>query len=311
LLSALTVPPVAAQWPSKPVKFVMTAPAGSSIDVVGRILGDKLKHTLRQPVVVENRVGAGGTIATNFVAKSAPDGYTMVLSFNGPLAFGPHLYAKLPYDPVRDLMPVITVTSQPNVLAVSARLAAATLKELIAHIRARPGKLSYASVGNGSSSHLAMELLKTMAGLDLVHVPFNGSPRAITSVAGNDTQLLFAVATAITPMANAGKVRMLAVSGAARYALMPELPTVAEAGIANFKALAWNGVLVPAGTPAQIVARLNREINAALQDVHVRARLGAAGLLPVGGTAVAFRDLIQSESDKWGPIIRRIGARAD
>ena len=289
----------------------MTAPAGSSIDVIGRVLGDKLKDALHQPVVVENRAGAGGTIATDYVAKSAPDGYTMVLSFNGPLSFGPHLYAKLPYDPFKDLLPVIITTSQPNVLAVSAAVPAATLKELIAHAKANPGKLTYASVGNGSSSHLSMELLKAMAGLEMVHVPYNGSPPAITSVAGNDTQLLFAVPTAITPLAKSGKVKLLAVSGATRYALTPELPTVAEAGLPKFEALAWNGVLVPAGTAADIVALLNRELNAALKDAEVRAKLNSAGLEPVGGTAAAFRELIQAESDKWGPIIRRIGARVD
>jgi tripartite-type tricarboxylate transporter receptor subunit TctC len=306
-----SLPAAAQSWPAKPLKFIMTAPAGSSIDVIGRVLGDKLKDTLHQPVVVENRAGAGGTLATDFVAKSAPDGYTMVLSFNGPLSFGPHLYAKLPYDPFRDLIPVVITTSQPNVLAVSAAVPAASLKELIAHAKANPGKLTYASVGNGSSSHLSMELLKSMAGLDMVHVPYNGSPPAITSVAGNDTQLLFAVPTAITPLAKAGKVKLLAVSGATRYALTPELPTVAEAGLAKFEALAWNGVLVPAGTAPDIVARLNREINAALKDADVRAKLNSAGLEPVGGSAEAFRELIQAESDKWGPIIRRIGARVD
>ncbi len=311
-LCVLCAQPAAAQtWPSKPLKFVMSAPAGSSIDVIGRILADKLKDTLRQPVLVENRAGAGGTLATDFVAKSAPDGYTLGLSFNGPLSFGPHLYTKLPYDPFRDLLPVITTTSQPNVLAVSVAVPAATLKELLAYARGNPGKLSYASVGNGSSSHLSMELLKSMGGIDMVHVPFNGSPPAITSVAGNDTQLLFAVPTAITPLAKAGKVKLLAVSGATRYALTPELPTVAEAGVAKFEALAWNGVLVPAGTPAEIVARLNRELNAALKDADARAKLNAAGLDPVGGTAEAFRDLIQSESDKWGPVIRRIGVKID
>jgi tripartite-type tricarboxylate transporter receptor subunit TctC len=311
-VAAISSVPVAAQsWPARPIKFIMTAPAGSSIDVIGRILGDKLKDSLGQPVVVENRAGAGGTLATDYVAKSAADGYTMVLSFNGPLSFGPHLYAKLPYDPFKDLLPVVITTSQPNVLAVSAAVPAASIKELIAYAKANPGKLTYASVGNGSSSHLSMELLKSMAGLDMVHVPYNGSPPAITSVAGNDTQLLFAVPTAITPLAKAGKVKLLAVSGATRYALMPELPTVAEAGLAKFEALAWNGVLVPAGTTPDIVMRLNREFNAALNDAEVRAKLHNAGLEPVGGTVAAFRELIQAESDKWGPIIRRIGARVD
>lgn len=311
LLALLSLSATAQTWPAKPIKFVMTAPAGSSIDAIGRILSDRLKDALRQPVVVENRPGAGGTLATDFVVKSAPDGYTMVLAFNGPLAFGPHLYAKLPYDPLKDLLPVIITTSQPNVLAVNVAIPGGTLKELISHAKAHPGKLSYASVGNGSSSHLSMELLKSMAGLDMVHVPYNGSPPAITSVAGNDTQLLFAVQTAITPLAKAGKVKLIAVSGAKRYALMPELPTVAESGLPNFEALAWNGVLVPAGTSAEIVAHLNREINSALKDADVRTRLSTAGLEPVGGSAESFRMLIQAESDKWGPIIRRIGARVD
>jgi tripartite-type tricarboxylate transporter receptor subunit TctC len=298
-------------WPAKPLKFVMTAPAGSSIDAVGRILADRLKDQLRQPVVVENRAGAGGTLGTDVVAKSAPDGYTLGLSFNGPLAFGPHLYARLPYDPVKDLTPVVLATSQPNVLAVSASLPVTTLQALMAHARSHPGRLSYASVGNGSSSHLSMELLKSMAKLDIVHVPFNGSPPAISSVAGNDTQLLFAVPTAILPLAKAGKVRLLAVSGAARYALAPALPTIAEAGLRGFEALAWNGVLVPAGTPSDIVVHLNREFNVALKDTDVRARLHSAGLEPAGGSAATFRELIQAESDKWGPIIQRIGARVD
>ena len=301
----------AQNWPVKPVKFVMTAPAGSSIDAIGRILADKLRDALGQPVVVENRAGAGGTLATDFVAKSAPDGYTMVLSFNGPLAFGPHMYSKLPYDPFKDLIPVIITTSQPNVLAVSNALPANSLTDLIAHAKANPGKLSYASVGAGSSSHLSMELLKTMAGIELVHVPFNGSPPAIASVASNETQMLFAVPPAITPLAKAGKVRMVAVSSSTRYALTPELPTLSEAGLPKFEALAWNGVLVPAGTPADIVARLNREFNAALKDADAKAKLNNAGLEPVGGSAEAFRNLIRAESDKWGPIIRRTGAKVD
>jgi tripartite-type tricarboxylate transporter receptor subunit TctC len=308
---ATSLSAAAQPWPVKPLKFIMTAPAGSSIDAVGRILGDKLRDQLRQPVVVENRAGAGGTLGTDFVAKSAPDGYTLVLSFNGPLAFGPHLYARLPYDPLKDLTPVVLATSQPNMLAVNAAVPVTTMQALIAHVRSNPGRLSYASVGNGSSSHLSMELLKSMAKLDIVHVPFNGSPPAIGSVAGNDTQLLFAVPTAIMPVAKTGKVKLLAVSGAARYALAPSLPTVAEAGLPGFEALAWNGVLVPAGTRSDIVVRLNQEFNVALKDAEVRARLNSAGLESVGGSSEAFRQLIRAESDKWGPIIQRIGARVD
>ena len=298
-------------WPAKPLRFVMTAPAGSSIDAIGRIVGDKLKDLLGQPIIVENRAGAGGTLATDFVAKSAPDGYTMVLSFNGPLAFGPHMYAKLPYNPFTDLIPVIITTSQPNVLTVNSALPVNSLKELVAYARANPGKLSYASVGSGSSSHLTMELMKAMAGLEIVHVPFDGSPPAITSVVANETQMLFAVPTAITPLFKTGKVKMLAVSGRVRYSLLPEVPTLAEAGLPNFEALAWNGVLVPAGTPHDIVTRLNRELNTVLRDTSVIEKLNNVGLEPVGGTPEAFRNLIRAESEKWAPIIERTGAKVD
>ena len=298
-------------WPAKPLRFVMTAPAGSSIDVIGRIIGDKLRVLLGQPIIVDNRAGAGGTLATDFVAKSTPDGYTMVLSFNGPLAFGPHMYTRLPYNPFKDLIPVIITTSQPNVLTVNSVLPVNSLKELIAHARANPGKLSYASVGSGSSSHLTMELMKAMAGLEIVHVPFNGSPPAITSVVANETQMLFAVPTVITPLFKAGKVKMLAVSGRVRYSLLPEVPALAEAGLPNFEALAWNGVLVPAGTPHDIVTRLNRDINTALKDPSVIEKLNGVGLEPVGGTPEAFRTLIRSESEKWAPIIARTGAKVD
>ncbi len=298
-------------YPSKPVRFLMTAPAGSSIDVIGRILADKIRDPLGQSVVVENRVGAGGTIATDAAAKAAPDGYTMVLSFNGPLAFGPHMYKKLPYDPIKDLAPVIITTSQPNLLAVSAAVPAKTVKELIDHLRQNPGKLNYGSIGAGSSSHLTMELLKANENLFIVHIPYQGSPPAAASLAAGDTQLLFTVPTALTPLIQAGRVRAIAVSGLTRYSLMPEIPTLAEGGVAKFEALAWNGVLFPAGTPRPIIERMNREMDTALKSADVRQKLAVAGLDPVGGTPEDLAKLIRSESDKWGPIIKRTGATVD
>lgn len=301
----------ASGYPLRPVRFLMTAPAGSSIEVIGRLLAEKLREPLGQTVLVEPRPGAGGTLATDLAAKAAPDGYTMVLSFNGPLSFGPHLYAKLPYDPMRDLAPVILTTSQPNLLVVHASFPATSARELVAELKRNPGRYNYASVGNGSSSHLTMELLKASEGLFVVHIPFNGSPPAAASVAANETQLLFAVPTAITPLLQAGRVRAIAVSGAKRYALMPEVPTLAESGVAKFEALAWNGVLFPAGTPRPIVERMNREMNLALRAADVRERLNAAGLEPVGGTPEEFGQLIRAESEKWGPIIRRTGAKID
>ena len=301
----------AQSWPDHPIKFVVAAPAGSSIDVLARAVGDKLKDRLGQPVVIDNRPAAGGTVATDLVAKSAPDGYTMLMSFNGPLAFAPHLYSKLPYDPQKDLAPVIITSSQPNVLAVTASLPARSVKELVGYAKANPGKLSYASVGNGSSSHLTMELLKTTAGIDVVHVPFNGSPPAVTATVQGETQLMFAVMQPLQAQVQAGKLRALAVTTAKRFALLPDLPTIAEAGYPGFEALAWNGVLVAAGTPRSIVARLNTEINAILKEPSVKSTLNAQGFELVGGTPEDFAYLIKSESDKWAPVIKRTGAKVD
>ncbi len=303
--------PAAESWPARPVRFVMSAPAGSSIDVLGRVLGSRMKEAFGQPFVVENMPGAGGTLAMTAVARAAPDGHTLGIGFNGPLAFAPFLYSRLPYDPRKDLEPVVLTTAQPNVLAVAAALPAQSVTELIAHARARPGQLNYASVGSGSSSHLTMELMRAMSGLDIAHVPYNGSPPALNALASGDAHMLFAVPTAIGALAQAGKVRMLAVTSARRWALLPQLPTLAESGLAGFESTAWNGVVAPDGTPEDILQRLNRALNAALHDPDVKARLNAAGLEPMGGSAGAFAALIRGEADKWGPIIRRTGARVD
>jgi tripartite-type tricarboxylate transporter receptor subunit TctC len=298
-------------WPDKPIKFVVAAPAGSSIDVLARVIGDKLKDRLGQSIVVENRPAAGGTAATDFVAKSPPDGYTVLMSFNGPLAFGPHLYTKLPYDPQKDLAPVIITSSQPNVLVVNAALPVNSVKELVGYVKANPGKLNYASVGNGSSSHLTMELLKSTAGLDIVHVPFNGSPPAVTATIQGETQMMFAVMQPLQAQIQAGKLRALAVTTAKRFALLPDLPTIAEAGFPGFEALAWNGVLVAAGTPKPIVTRLNTEINAIMKESSVKSALNAQGFELVGGSPEDFAALIGSESDKWAPVIKKTGAKVD
>ena len=310
--ATLAAPGAGAQaWPEKPIKFIVPAPAGSSLDVLARIIGDKLKDRLGQPIIVDDRPGAGGTLATDLVAKSAPDGYTMVISFNGPLSFGPHLYSKLPYDPQKDLAPVIITSSQPNVLAINAALPIHSIKELVAYAKANPGKLNYASVGNGSSSHLTMELLKSEAGIDIVHVPFNGSPPAVTATIQGETQLMFAVMQPLQAQIQAGKLRALAVTTAKRFALSPEIPTIAEAGYPGFEALAWNGVLVAAATPAAIVQRLNGEINAILKDPEVKSKLNAQGFELIGGTPEDFARLIKSDSDKWAPVIAKTGARID
>jgi len=298
-------------WPDRPIKFIVAAPAGSSLDVLARTISDKLKDRLGQPVVVEDRPAAGGTAATDLVAKSAPDGYTMVISFNGPLAFGPHLYAKLPYDPQKDLAPVIITSSQPNVLVVNASLPIHSTKELIEYAKSNPGKLNYASVGNGSSSHLTMELLKATAGVDIVHVPFNGSPPAVTATIQGETQMMFAVMQPLQAQIQAGKLRAIAVTTLKRFALLPDLPTIAEAGYPGFEALAWNGVLVAAATPRAIIQRLNAEINAIVKDPAVKSALNAQGFELVGGTPEDFARLISSESGKWAPVIVKTGAKID
>lgn len=312
VLFALALAPLAlAQtWPDRPIKFVMSAPAGSSIDVLGRAIADKLKDRLGQPVVVENKPAAGGTLATAEVAHAAPDGYTMVLAFNGPLSFAP-LMQKLSYNVEKDLAPVIITSSQPNVLAVNASLPVHSVQELVAYAKANPGKLNYASVGNGSSSHLNMELFKSVAGFDAVHVPFNGSPPAVTATIQNETQMLFAVMQPLQAMISAGKLRALAVTTAKRFPLLPDLPTIAESGYPGFEALAWNGVLVPAQTPKAIVARLNTEINAILKEPDVVQKMHGFGFDLIGGTPEAFGALIHGEAVKWAPVIKKVGLKVD
>ena len=297
-------------WPTKPIRFLVAAPAGSSLDVIARTLSDKLKDRLGQPMLVENVAGGSGTIATGQAARAEADGHTILISFNGPLAFTQFL-TKLSYAPQKDLTPVILTSSQPNVLAVSADVPASNVRELIAYAKQNPGKLNYASVGNGSSSHLTMELFKNMANLFLVHIPYNGAPPAALSLVRGDTQALFTIPTVVMPHAKAGKIKALAVTSAKRFSLLPDLPTVAESGLPGFESLAWNGVLVPAGTPRDIVERLNREIDNALQQPDVKTRLNNAGLETAGGSPEAFKTLIANEAKMWSEVIRKTGAKIE
>jgi tripartite-type tricarboxylate transporter receptor subunit TctC len=233
-----------------------------------------------------------------------------MIGFNGPLSFAP-LLQKLPYDVQKDLAPVITTTSQPNVLAVTASLPVKSVAELVAYAKANPGKLNYASVGNGSSSHLNMELFKQMAGIDAVHVPFNGSPPAVTATLQGETQLMFAVMQPLQAQIQAGKLRALAVTSAKRFPLLPDYPTIAESGYPGFEALAWNGVMVPAATPKPVIARLNAEINAVLKDPDVVQKMHAQGFDLIGGTPEEFGALVKGESNKWAPVIKKVGLKID
>jgi len=310
VIGAVAMQASAQAWPDKPIKFVVSAPAGSSLDALARVIGDRLKDRLGQSVIVENKPAAGGTVATNEVAKSAPDGYTLLLGFNGPLAFGP-LLSKLPYDVAKDLAPVIITSSQPNVLAVYAGLPVKTVQEFVAWAKANPGKLSYASVGNGSSSHLNMELLKSVAGFEAVHVPFNGSPPAVTATIQGETQAMFAVMQPLQAQVQAGKLRALAVTTAKRFPLLPDLPTIAESGYPGFEALAWNGVMVPAATPKPVITRLNVEMNAILKQPDVIEKMQASGFDLIGGTPEDFGNLIKRETETWTPVIRKLGLKVD
>ncbi|WP_194723496.1 Bug family tripartite tricarboxylate transporter substrate binding protein [Noviherbaspirillum malthae] len=310
LLLAAASASVAETWPSKPIRFVVAAPGGSSLDVIARTIGDKLKDRIGQPIVIENIPGGAGTIATGNVARAAPDGHTWLMSYNGPLAYTQFL-TRLPYDPQKDLVPVIQTSSQPNVLAVSSDVPVKTVGELISYAKQRPGKLNYASVGNGSSSHLTMELFKTMTNSFIVHIPYNGAPPAALSLMTGETQILFSVPSVIMPQIKSGKIKALAVTSPSRFSLLPDLPTVAEAGLPGFESITWNGVLVPRGTPADIVQRLNADIDSILKQADVKARFNNAGLETAGGSADAFRSLLAAEAKKWEPIIRRTGAKID
>jgi tripartite-type tricarboxylate transporter receptor subunit TctC len=299
-------------WPSRPVKIVVPAPGGSSLDIVARLLADKLKDRWGQPVIVDNKPGAGGLLGTDAAAKAAPDGHTMVLSFNGPVAFAPFLYRKVPYDAAKDLVPVVMTTSQPNVLAVNAeKVPARTVKEFVDWARAKNGAMNYSSLGNGSSAHLTMALFLAEAGLKATHIPYNGSPPAALAVAQGEADAAFMVAPALLPHVKAGKVRLLAVSSAQPVENLKELPTLAAAGYPRVESLAWNGLFVPAGTPDAVVQKINADVNAALADASLRAALDGQGLTPVGGSPAAFKRLVEAEHQRWGPIIAAIGVKLD
>lgn len=311
--AAMTLSAVACAqaWPTKPVRVIVPAPAGSSLDVIVRTLGDRLAAAWKQPVVVDNKAGAGGMLGMDIVAKAPPDGHTLAIGFNGPVAFGPYMYKKMPYDPARDLLPVVLTTSQPNVLAVPADIPARTVPEFVAWAKKQGGQLSYGSVGNGSSSHLTMELFKAAAGFEAVHVPYSGSPPAATSLAAKETQALFAVEPALKALIQGGRIKLLAASSLQRTELLKDLPTVAESGFPGFEAIAWNGLFAPAGTPADVVTRINADVNAALKDPAVHDSLAKSGLVAGGGTPAEFKAFIDAEGRKWGAIIKKAGITID
>jgi tripartite-type tricarboxylate transporter receptor subunit TctC len=310
-LAAIAQPALSQSWPSRPVKIVVPAPAGSSLDVIVRAMSDKLGARWGQSVVVENKAGAGGMLGLDVAAK-ASDGHTFAIAFNGPLAFAPFLYRKMPYDPAKDLVPVVMTTSQPNVLAVNAdKVSARTVPEFVAWAKAQGGKVNYSSLGNGSSAHLTMELFLAEAGLAATHIPFNGSPPAAMAVAQGEADATFMVAPALLPHVRNNKVRLLAVSSTQRPESLKDLPTLAAAGYPNVESLAWNGLVAPAGTPDAVVARVNADVNEVLKDPTVRAALDAQGLTVVGGSAADFKRVLDADVKRWGPLITRLGIKLD
>jgi len=284
--------------------MVVPFPAGSSPDLIARIVTEKLALALGQPIVIENRPGAGGNIGTGAVAKAAPDGYTLLFTINGPLVTAPSLYRHLSYDPIKQLAPVTLVATSPNVLAIDARLPVHSLREFVALAKSKPGALNYGSVGNGSAAHLAMEQLKAMAGIDLQHVPYPGFPQITTAMIGGQVQAGFMVPAIAMPMVNAGKLRLLAVTSTGRTAVLPSVPTVAESGYPGFEAISWQAILAPAGTPAPIVDRLYRELVKVIGSDDVREKMRAQYFVPAGTAPASLRQTMVSEKARWDKVIR-------
>lgn len=302
---------LAQPYPSKPVRVIIPYPPGSTPDIVGRTLSSKLQESLGQPFIVDNRTGAGGNIGAEAVAKSPADGHTLLIGINGPAAMNKFLYKNLGYDSDRDLLPVSLLASAPQMLVVTPAVRANSFREFIEHARSNPGRLSYGSVGSGSASHLTMELLKNDARLFIVHIPYRGFPPAVTDMLAGNIDTMFAIIPAVLPQVRAGKLKALAVTGLKRSALAPEVPSVAELGYPQLESLAWIGLLAPAGTPAEIVSRLNSETARHLRAPEVREFLGKQGFDVVAGTQNEFAAWIRTEQMKWSKVIQVSGATAD
>ncbi|HVQ61350.1 MAG TPA: tripartite tricarboxylate transporter substrate binding protein [Burkholderiales bacterium] len=298
-------------YPSKPIRFVVAFPPGGGTDIIARSIAQKLGERLEQQIVVDNRPGAGGNIGTDIVAKSAPDGYTMLMGSAGPLAINASLFAAMPFDPVRDLAPVTLAASTPNVLVVHPSLKATTVKDLVALARAHPGEINFASSGHGTPAHLAGELFNSMAGVKLVHVPYKGASPALADLLGGQVQVMFSTMPPALPHVKEGKLRALAVTSLKRSPAMPGLPTLDEAALPGFEANTWHGVVLPAGAQSAIIARLNREIVAILHMPEVVERLSNQGAEPVGSTPEEFAAYIKSETVKWARVVRESGAKAE
>jgi tripartite-type tricarboxylate transporter receptor subunit TctC len=295
----------------RPVRVVVPYPAGSTPDIVARVIGEQLHKVFSQPFVVDNRPGAAGNIGTEAVAKATPDGYTLLVAVNGPVAVNKYLYKNLPFDPERDLRPISLLASAPQMLVVRPGLPIKDLRSFVEYARSQPGRLSYASVGSGSASHLTMELLKTEARVFIVHIPYRGFPPAVTDLLGASVDAMFATIPAVLPQVRAGKLRGLAVTSLKRSDAAPEVPSVGEAGYPSLHSLAWIGLLAPRATPNSVVGRLSEATMASMRAAEVRQALRGQGFDVVGGTPEEFSAWIREESQKWAKVIRESGATAD
>jgi len=298
-------------WPSKPIKWVVPFAPGGTTDILARTVGEKLALALGQPVVIENKPGAGGGVGAEYTAKSAPDGYTIMGGTISTHAINASLYKSLPYDPVKDFVAITLIARVPNMLVINPDVPAKDVKELIALLKGNPNKYSFASSGNGTSQHLSGELFKSMSGTDMQHIPYKGSPPALQDVMGGQVTMTFDNITTAWPLAKAGKLRALAVTTAKRSSIAPDVPTLAESGLPGFEVGSWQGVFAPAGTPPEIVKRLNTEIVKILNLPDVREKLGGLGAEIVANSPEEFSALVKSEVVKWADVVKKSGAKVD
>ncbi|MEO5595858.1 MAG: tripartite tricarboxylate transporter substrate binding protein [Lysobacteraceae bacterium] len=302
---------VAADFPNKPIRIIVPYPPGGSTDALARMLGQKLSTRFEQPVVVENRAGASGNLGANLAAKSPPDGYTLFLGTSTALAVNPHLYPSLPYNPQQDFAPLILATSLPSLVVVNSAVPVSTIRELNEYLKSRPESVNYASSGNGTPAHLGVEMYKNMTGLSITHVPYKGGAPALVDLVGGQTSLMFAILPESWPLVKDGRLKALAITTAERSPLMPDVPTVAEAGVPGYELVGWYGLLAPAGTPKEIVNKLNQALDQALHEKDVLDKLTAAGFQVEGGKPERLGQLMRSESTKWGQVVKDANIKVD
>src|SRR5688572_14433970 len=311
LTATANVQPVAAQtYPSKPIRWIVPWPPGGGADVLSRMLSPHLSEAFKQQIIIDNRGGAAGNIGAEMAAKSPPDGYTIVFAYSGTHSINPHIYAKMPFRET-DFAPIVWLASVPQVVVVHPSLPVKTVKDLIALDKAKPGQLSYGSSGNGAINHLAGELFNHMTGTKLVHVPYKGGGPAAIALLGGEIGLILGEPASLVGHIQARKVRAIAVTTPRRSLSFPDVPTVAESGVAGYEVTSWNGMLAPAGTPPDIIRRLNSEYNKIISDPEMRKRMIVNGYEPVGGPPEKFGQHIRAELAKWAPVVKRAGVRVD